>query len=236
MSIIYSILGSLLKIIYDMVGHYGWSIIIFTLIVKIALLPLSHAQNRSMKEMQALQPKMDEIKKKYPNNQEKQSQLTMELYREHNVNPFMGCLPLLVQFPLLIGLFGVLRNPVQYVFGTEAAFQQADQGFFWIKSMSQPDVIMVGAVAIPFILPIISAVATYVDSMLMQRGQPKNQMTTTMTYMMPILLLIWGRTFPSGVILYWTVSNLFSIVQKQLLMPAMNSDKKDNGSSKGAKK
>lgn len=235
MSLIYSILGNLLKIIYGMIGHYAWAIIALTIVVKVALLPLSHAQNRSMKEMQEIQPKLDEIKKKYPNNQEKQSQLTMELYREHNINPFMGCLPLFIQLPILIGLFGVLRNPVEYVFGTEAAFQAADQGFFWIKSMSQPDVIMVGNFAIPFILPIISAVATYIDSALMQRGQAKNQMTTTMTYMMPIMLLMWGRSLPAGLILYWAVSNVFSIIQKQLIMPVMGSKNGKNSSSKGAK-
>lgn len=224
----------LLKLIYDMIGHYAWAIIVFTIVVKLLLLPLSHAQNRSMKEMQEIQPKLDEIKKKYPNNPEKQNQLTMELYKEHKINPFMGCLPLLIQLPIIFGLFKVLRDPVQYVFKTEAAFQAADQGFFWVKSMSQPDVITVGALTLPFILPIIAALATYFDSALMQKGQPKNQMTTTMTYMMPIMILMWGRSFPAGLSLYWAVSNIFSILQKQFIKPNPGVKPPDT-KSKGAK-
>lgn len=166
---IYTLLGALLKWIYTLVGHYAWAIIIFTIVVKLLLLPMTHAQNRSMKSMQEIQPKIDEIKKKYPNNQEKQSQLTMQLYQEHKINPMMGCLPLLIQLPILFGLFRVLRDPVEFVFGSEAAYLAADQGFLWIQSMSAPDVITIGGFTLPYILPIIAAATTLVDSMLMQK-------------------------------------------------------------------
>ena len=214
---IYTLLGALLRWIYTLVGHYAWAIIIFTIVVKLLLLPMMHAQNRSMKSIQELQPKIDEIKKKYPNNQEKQSQLTMQLYQEHKINPMMGCLPLLIQLPILFGLFRVLRDPVDFVFGTEAAYLAADQGFLWIQSMSAPDVITLAGLTLPYILPIIAAATTLVDSMLMQRGQPKNQTTQMMTYMMPILILMYGRSFPAGLSLYWAVSNIFSIAQKQFI-------------------
>lgn len=216
---LYNLLGSFLKLVYDLTGHYALAIIIFTIAIKVILLPLTFAQMKSMKAMQAIQPKIDEIKKKYPNNQDKQNQMIMELYKTYNVNPFMGCLPLFIQFPILIGLFRVLRDPVQFVFGTEAAYKAADTGFFWIKSMSVPDVIMVGTIALPFILPIVAAITTYIDSALMQKGQEKNQMTTTMTYMMPLLILFWGRSFPAGLSLYWAVSNIFSILQKFVIKP-----------------
>lgn len=233
---IYTLLGALLKLIYDMVGHYALAIIIFTIVVKLLLLPLTHAQNRSMKSMQEIQPKIDEAKKKYPNNPDKQNQITLELYKQYKVNPFMGCLPLLIQFPILIGLFRVLRDPVQFVFKSEAAFQAADQGFFWIQSMSVPDIIMIGGFAVPFILPIIAAVSTFLDSYLMQKGQPKNQMTATMTYMMPIMIFIWGRSFPAGLSLYWAVSNVFSIVQKLIIKPVRGVPAvKDDKGSKGVK-
>ena len=137
-----TILGLLLKFIYQVVGHYGLAIIVFTVVVKMCLLPLTAAQNRSMASMQEIQPKMDEIKKKYPDNKDKQNQLIMELYQKHKVNPMMGCLPILIQFPILIGLFNVLREPVKYVFTTEAAYAAADTGFLWIKSMATPDVIL----------------------------------------------------------------------------------------------
>lgn len=219
-----------------MTGHYAFAIILFTVAIKLLLLPLTHAQNRSMKEMAAIQPQIDEIKRKHANNQEKQNQLTVELYREHKINPFMGCLPMLIQFPILIGLFQVLRDPVKYVFGTEAAFKAADQGFFWINSMSDPDIIVLGTISIPFILPFIAAVTTFLDSWLMQKGQPKNQMTQSMTVMMPIFILLWGRTFPAGLSLYWAVSNLFSILQKQIIKPVKVANASDTKGSKGAKK
>ena len=157
----------------------------------------------------------------------------MELYREHNVNPFMGCLPMLIQLPILFGLFAVLRDPVKYVFQTQSAFELADTGFFWISSMTLPDVISVGGIVIPFILPIIAAITTYIDSSMMQKGQEKNQTMVTMTYVMPVIILWYGRTFPSGLSLYWAVSNIFSIVQKFVLKPK---EVEDVAGKKGSKR
>ena len=233
MSGIYKLLGMLLKSIYSVIGHYGWSIVVFTIIVKLLLVPLMQTQNKSMKAMSEIQPMMDEVKKKYPNNQEKQNEAIMKLYKDYNINPFMGCLPMLIQMPIIFGLFKVLRDPVTYVFGTEAVMQAADKGFYWIQSMSAPDIIMVGGIAVPFILPIIAAASTYFDSKTMSKGQPQNQMTTTMTYMMPLMILLWGRSFPAGLSLYWAVSNLFSIVQRKFLTPSVGPKAKD---AKGEKK
>lgn len=231
MGIIYTMLGQLLKVIYNLVGDYGLSIIIFTVLIKLFMLPLMNAQMKSMKSMQIIQPKIEEIKKKYPNNQEKQNQLTMELYRQHDVNPFMGCLPMLIQLPILFGLFAVLRDPVTYIFGTQEAYAAADQGFFWITSMTNPDVITVSGFVVPYILPVIAALTTYLDSALMQKGQEKNQTMVTMTYLMPLMILWYGRTFPSGLSLYWAVSNIFSIVQKMILNPNREVDVSDKKGS-----
>ena len=227
MSGIYTLLGTLLRFMYNLIGHYGWAIVAFTIVIKLLLMPLMQKQNRSMKAMSEIQPMMDEVKKKYPNNQEKQNEAIMKLYKDYNINPFMGCLPMLIQMPILIGLFRVLQNPVQYVFGTEAAMKAADTGFYWIPSMSAPDVIMVGGFALPFILPLVAAASTYFDSKTMSKGQPQNQMTTTMTYMMPLMILLWGRSFPAGLSLYWAVSNLFSIVQRKFLTPSVGPKAKD---------
>lgn len=231
-----TILGLLLKFIYQVVGHYGMSIIVFTIVVKACLIPLTAAQNKSMASMQEIQPLIEDIKKKYPSNQEKQNQLIMELYQKYKINPMMGCLPLLIQFPILIGLFNVLREPVKYVFTTEAAYKAADTGFLWIKSMANPDVITIAGITLPFILPFLAAVSTFFDSFMMQKGQPKNPTTTTMLYMMPVLILVWGVTFPAGLSLYWAVSNIFSIIQRRVT--AYNKKMKQEtakGSSKGAK-
>ena len=225
---IYTLLGALLKLMYNLIGHYGWAIVAFTVAVKLLLMPLMQAQNRSMKAMTEVQPKIEELKKKYPNNQEKQNEAMVKLYKDYNVNPLLGCLPMLVQLPILIGLFRVLREPVTFVFKSEAAMKAADTGFYWIKSMASPDVITIGGLTLPFILPLIAAISTYYDSKTMSKGQPQNQMTTTMTYMMPLMILLWGRSFPAGLSLYWAVSNVFSILQRKLLNPKVGPDAKDS--------
>ncbi|MGL5439529.1 MAG: YidC/Oxa1 family membrane protein insertase [Filifactoraceae bacterium] len=235
-----NILGIILKLMYDFIGNYAWAIIAFTIFVKTAMLPLTIAQNKSMDGMNEIQPKLKEIQEKYKGNPEKLNALTMELYKEHNVNPLMGCLPLLIQMPIIFALFNVLRNPVKYVFTTEAAFAATDQAFFWLKNMTVPDVIIVGGIVFPFILPCLAAISTYFDTKFMQGKQaektakekekaekngkpqpqrPPSQMETTnkvMLYMMPIMILIWGIKFPAGLSLYWAVSNIYSIIQRRI--------------------
>lgn len=210
------LLGTLLKFLYDIIGNYGLSIIVFTIITRLLLLPLSFAQTKSMKEMQIIQPKMDEIKKKYANDMEKQQQKIMELYKEHKVNPFAGCLPLLIQLPIIVGLFNVLRQPVKYVFGTDAAYKAADSVFLWMKSLDKPDVIVLAGITFPFILPILSGFLTYLQTAMMspKTNQKKDSMQMTMLYMFPLLMLYWGLSFPAGVMLYWVVGTMFQIVQQ----------------------
>lgn len=212
------LLGSFLKIIYDVIGNYGISIIVFTVLVKLVLLPLTLTQTKSMKSMQVIQPKMEEIKQKYKNDPEKQNQKVMELYKEHKVNPLAGCLPLLLQFPILIGLFNTLREPLKYVFDTEEAYRAADAGFLWMSNLSTPDVILISGIAIPFILPILAAITTYIQSaMMMAKGAKKDSTQTIMLYMFPIMMLFWGRTFPAGLLLYWVAGNIFQIIQQYLI-------------------
>lgn len=150
-------LGRLLEGIYNVVkatgldfeylSAYAIAIIITTIIFKLILLPLTLKQTRSMKEMQNIQPKIKEIQEKYKNDKQKLNQKTMELYKEHNVNPFGGCLPLLIQFPIIIAFFKLLREPYKFMFGgnpdnieaiKEAAtyyYQSVNKGFLWIKDL-----------------------------------------------------------------------------------------------------
>lgn len=235
-----NILGMILKLIYEIVGNYAWAIILFTILVKTAMLPLTIAQNKSMDGMNEIQPKLKELQEKYKGNPEKLNALTMELYKEHNVNPMMGCLPLLIQLPIIFALFSVLRDPVKYVFQTEAAFEAANQTFFWLKNMSDPDVIVVAGIALPFVLPFLAAISTYFDTKFMQGKQeekkekekkeaakngkhmpekPPSSMETTnkvMLYMMPLMILWWGVKFPAGLSLYWAASNIYSIAQRRI--------------------
>lgn len=108
-------LGYLFKVIYSLVNNYGFTIILFTLAIKLVLLPLNIKQQKSMKKMQALQPKIAKIQEKYANDKEKQSQETMKLYQETGVNPMGGCLPMLIQLPVLIALYNIIRKPMSYI-------------------------------------------------------------------------------------------------------------------------
>jgi len=117
MSYIYRAFGWMLNIIYGLVENYGIAIILFTILIKIILLPLTLKQQKSMTKMQRIQPKLTELTEKYKYDKEKQSQETMRLYKEYGVNPMGGCLPLLIQFPILIAFYQVIQKPMQYVIG-----------------------------------------------------------------------------------------------------------------------
>jgi len=209
LSIISNLLGDVLRIIVELVQNYGLSIILFTVFVKVLLLPLTIKQTKSTKAMQDIQPKLQEIQEKYKNKPEKQQQEIMNLYKEAKVNPVAGCLPLLIQMPILFGLYNVLRNPVDWgVFADQAALQNADMVFLWVKSLSKPD----------YILAIISGVTTFVMQMLMMPKDQQQGSMKTMTYVMSAMMLYWGFKFPAGLTLYWTAGNLFSIAQHYLVM------------------
>ena len=182
--------------------------------------------------MNKIQPLIQDIQKKYPKDKQKQAELTTQLYKEHGVNPMMGCLPLLVQMPILFALFRALRNPVEYVFGSEALFQVADTSFLWLKNLSSPDIITIGGFAVPFIFPIVAAAATFIDTKMTmlkndkkkekdgkqnQQENPGESMQRTMLYMMPLMIFWWGRSFPAGLSIYWAVSTLFSIAQRTVV-------------------
>lgn len=108
-------LGYLFKGIYFLVNNYGFTIILFTLAIKLVLLPLNIKQQKSMKKMQSLQPRLAKIQEKYANDKEKQSQETMKLYQEMGVNPMGGCLPMLIQLPILFALYNIIRKPMSYI-------------------------------------------------------------------------------------------------------------------------
>jgi YidC/Oxa1 family membrane protein insertase len=209
LSIISNLLGDVLRIIVEFIHNYGLSIILFTIFVKVLLLPLTIKQTKSTKAMQDIQPKMKEIQEKYKNKPEKQQQEIMNLYKEAKINPLAGCLPLLIQMPILFGLYAVLRDPVAYgVFADKAAFANADMVFLWVQNLTKPD----------YILAIVSGVTTFVMQMLMMPKDQQQGSMKIMTYVMSAMMLYWGFMFPAGLTLYWTAGNLFSIAQHYLVM------------------
>lgn len=277
MGYLYSAFGFVLKLIYDIVSNYGLSIILLTLLIKIIVLPLTLKQQKAMTKMQRIQPKLQEIQEKYKDDKEKASQETMKLYKEYGVNPMGGCLPLLIQFPILIAFYQVIQKPVQYMlsmpvkeikalcetcginYKTSGAqillakeLGKINFDFFGIDLSAVPwdqiKAFMAGKTGIialvAIIIPALACFTTYLTSKVSssvnqtkKEEAAKNQkkkrvlspdektsnansgesMTKSMTYMMPIMTLFFTFTLPAAMGLYWTVSNVFAIVQTVLL-------------------
>lgn len=232
-------LGKLLKFVFDMVdaagldstilSAYALAIIITTIIFKLILLPLTLKQMKSMKNMQEIQPKVQELQKKYKNDPQTLNQKTMELYKEHKVNPLGGCFPLLIQFPIIIAFFRVMQMPIKYVFeNNEAIYEGLNRSFLWIKDIGLAPSAMIDGVMngvslagynVP-ILAILAAVTTFLSSKMITAAQPAGQNAqaqstqNTMNIAMPIFILWIGSKYAAGLTLYWTISNIFQIIQQ----------------------
>ena len=178
---------------------YGIAIIILTIVIKVLLLPFALKQIKSMKGMQEIQPKVAALQKKYKNDRAKLSIEMQKLYREHNISPLAGCLPLLIQMPFLISIFYALQG-FQY--------DSAHASFLWLSSLASKDP--------TYVLPILSALSTWALS---AQTAPKNAEgpQKMMTYFMPLFIGYISINFPSGLVIYWVVSNLFQLVQQTIV-------------------
>lgn len=174
---------------------YGIAIIILTIAIKAVLAPLTAKQVKSMKGMQKLQPKMKEIQQKYKNDPQKAQQEIAKMYKEMGVNPLSGCLPLLVQMPFLISIFYALQN---------YPYDPAYESFLWLPSLGAADHL--------YILPVLSALSTYVMSR--QTATDNSGQQKIMQIVMPLFIGYISLNFPSGLVIYWVVSNLFQLVQQ----------------------
>ena len=193
----------LLQAVYQVIPNYGWAIILITILVRLLMLPIMNRQMRSMEKMRALQPRMKEIQEKHADDRQKQSEAMMALYKETGVNPLGGCLPMLLQFPVFIGLFFALQSSFD--------LRQADF-MLWINDLSAPDLLFtIPGIDLPFrLLPIVMG-----GSMILQQKltpatvDPSQQMM--MMVMMPVMMTVLFYQFPSGLVLYWMVSNFLGI-------------------------
>lgn len=198
----------LFKFLNMFIPNYGFVIIIFSLIIKVVLYPLTRKSFQSMKKMQQLQPKITELKEKFKDDPQKMNKETMKLYQTYGVNPAGGCLPILLQMPIFIALWGLFQ----------AAIELRQQPFiFWIKDLSAPDVIYDLGFKLPMVgleeisgLALLMGITTYFQQK-MSIKDPKQQ---ALVYMMPIMLTILFMTFPSGLNLYYFMFNVFSIAQQ----------------------
>jgi len=216
-------LGSLLKIIYSFVGNYGLSIVIFTIIVRTALLPLTIKQSESSRKMNELNPKMKEIQEKYKGDKDTLNKKLMELYQEHNYNPASGCLPLLIQMPIIFSLFYVIQQPVKYVFGNQAAFEAVHKSFLWITNLGVVEqnatlFVIAGIGGLP-ILAILSGLSTwYQMKMITPNGSKVDPTMKTMNMMMPFMIAYFTYKVPAGLAIYWVIGNVFTIVQQYVTL------------------
>lgn len=198
----------LFKFLNNFIPNYGFVIIVFSLIIKIVVYPLTRKSFQSMKKMQLLQPKITELKEKFKDDPQKMNKETMKLYQTYGVNPAGGCLPILLQMPIFIALWGLFQ----------AAIELRQQPFiFWINDLSVPDVIFDLGFKLPlFGIQEISGLALLmgVTTFFQQKMSIKDPKQQALVYMMPIMLTILFMTFPSGLNLYYFMFNVFSIAQQ----------------------
>ncbi len=225
-------LGYILDALYSFIDNYGITIIVFTVIIRLIILPLYAAQLRSMSRMQAMQPKIKEIQTKYASDSQMMNIKLQELYKEEKINPAMGCLPLLIQLPIIWGLFALLRNPTEYIHNSDMVLA-AHESFLWVHDLSQPDL---------WLFPILAGVATFISMKLTQSssgsaaaGSMGGSMKV-MQYFMPIMIVWMGRTLPAGLCLYWLVSYIFQIAQTKITQIFKNRKPSGKGKKGGKKK
>ena len=275
-------LGWVLAEIYDLVPNYGVSIILLTVVIRLILLPLGIKQIRSMQHMQIVQPRIKQLQQKYKGNKQRQQEEIMKLYREYGVNPFSGCWPVLLQFPILIAMYSVLRwpqHPIHVPQDSELYTEVTQQipqttqdgepitsqaeldelglpgpsagttflgvnllcsaGLPWQEAPSTlPDRVTVNGEAVEIVYPVdcastaLERVPYYVFAVLMfattfyqqrqmQKASPPgaaSQQQQALLKVMPILFGVFGIFFPTGLVLYWTISNLWQISQQHFML------------------
>ncbi|GHN51739.1 YidC/Oxa1 family membrane protein insertase [Lactobacillus delbrueckii] len=186
-------------------GSYGWAIIIFTVIIRVILLPLNAVQINSTRKMQEIQPELKALQEKYSSKdletRNKLNEETQKLYKEAGVNPYAGCLPMVIQLPVMWALYqAIWRTP-----------EMQNGKFLWMD-LGKPDPY--------YILPILATVFTFLSSYIATLSVPKSSQTTMtkmMSYVMAIMVGIWAIVFQSAISLYWVISNLFQVGQTLVL-------------------
>ena len=200
-------LGFLLSWLYEIIGSYGIALIVVTVIVKLCLYPVYAKSIKSTMKMTEVQPKIQEIQQKYAKDRELMNEKITELYKEEGVSMYGGCLPMVVQMIVIMGLFALLRNPMAYIDSDSMLFA-IHEPFLWIQDLAQPD---------KWILPIMAAVATFIATLMSQNAtaganaQQTKMMNSMMKYFFPIMILWMARSYPAGLAIYWFGSQLIQI-------------------------
>lgn len=235
-------LEQVLRLLFELTNSGGLAIIVFTIAVKVILLPITLRQLRSSREMQKLQPQIRALQKKYAKDREKLNQEMMQLYREHGVNPMAGCLPSLLQFPIFFGVYYAVLNLSRVptlgalvsrwagfasaaflgagsIPGAQELWEGLSQGvfanqpFLWMPSIGRPD---------PWhLLPILAGVFQLIQQRMMTPreggGDPQQTAMSNTMMFMPLMIVFIGWNFPAGPVLYWVTQSLFGIVQQYFI-------------------
>lgn len=206
-----------LKKLHEFIPNYGYVLIVFSLAVKLLVYPLTKKSYQSTAAMQQLQPEIAALKEKHSSNPQKLNQATMKLYKEKGVNPLGGCLPMLLQMPLLFALFQVFRTTIEL---------RAEPFVWWIKDLSAPDAVFTLPFSVPIygshvaILPILMVVSMFIQQRMMSGGAAQQPQQKTMQYFMTGFFFLMFNSFPSGLNLYYTLFNVLTIAQQKLIPPA----------------
>ena len=195
----------LLDQIHSLIGNWGWSIVFLTIVVKLALWPLSAKAYKSMARMRKLGPEMQRLKEQYGDDRQKMSQEMMKFYQKEKINPLGGCLPILVQMPVFIALYWMLLESVEL---RHAPFM------FWIQDLSVKDPF--------FILPILMGASMFVQQLL--NPTPPDPMQAKIMRMLPIVFTFFFLWFPAGLVIYWVVNNIISIAQQYVITRKIEND------------
>jgi YidC/Oxa1 family membrane protein insertase len=193
------LLFKVMKIFYDILGNWGWAIIAVTILIKLIFYKLSSSSYRSMAAMRKLQPKLARLKEQYADNKQAYSKAMMELYRKEKVNPLGGCLPILIQIPVFFALYWVLLESVEL---RHAPF------IFWIHDLSVKDPY--------YVLPILMGISMYVQQKLSPMSPDPTQAKVMM--FLPLVMTVFFLNFPAGLVLYWLVNNVVSVLQQWYIM------------------
>jgi len=185
----------LLKHLHELLGNWGWSIILLTMFIKLAFYKLSAASYRSMANMRRMTPKMAQIRERYGDDRQRMSQAMMELYKKEKINPLGGCLPIVVQIPVFISLYWVLLGSVEL---RQAGF------IFWIHDLSTKDPY--------YVLPLIMGISMFVQQRL--SPAPPDPIQAKVMMALPVVFTLFFAFFPAGLVLYWVVNNVLSITQQ----------------------
>lgn len=231
--------GVLMDFIYTYLAfdNYGLALILFTFITKLLLFPLTYNQQKSMEKQQELAPKIEELKKSYPNDPQKLQEEQQKLYSKYNVNPLSGCLPMLLQFPLIMALYQIIRQPALYI-----SSETINMNFLGILKLDavpawNPSKIMEDpGLYVPLLfIPILTVATTYLQQYLStkfaQANKPKKDEAPNpmngLLKIMPVMTFIFAFMVPSGLGFYWTMGNVFGIIQLILIKKVFVKKKKE---------